>query len=184
MRYFFGFIFIVLLILITLILVIRGFHSHTTTSKVDLAKYASTNTVMQLTEDGPITADQTHEGIRITVGQYADTIQVYRGYENNIIQSKSYASNQAAYAEFLRALQLLNYTTGNTNPALADPRGYCPQGERFTFQIINDDGTNAQNYWATSCGGQGTYAGNLVATQNLFHAQIPDYGTIAGSSTI
>ncbi|HEV2403446.1 MAG TPA: hypothetical protein VGS08_04560 [Candidatus Saccharimonadales bacterium] len=184
MRYFFGFLFIILLVVVTFVLVLHGFRGNKTTSNIDLPSYATTSTVMQFTVDGPITADQIHKGIRITVGQYANTIQVYQGYQNNVIQSKSYETNGAAYAAFLHALQLLNYTSGNKDPKVADPRGYCPQGERFTFQIISDEGTNVQNYWGTSCGGQGTFGGNLTAVQSLFEAQIPDYPTIAGSANL
>jgi hypothetical protein len=184
MRYFFGFILAILLIVGTFVLVLRGFHSgesgHSTATP--LANYATTDTTVQFTDDGPVTADQTHEGLRINVGQYATTIQVFRGYQNDVTSSQTFENNPAAYGTFLRAISLFDYTSGipNPNAELADPRGVCPTGDTYTFQIISGDGSNIQNYWTTSCGG-GTFKGNLQGIVALFRAQVPDYSAIAGA---
>lgn len=182
MRYFFGFLLVIVLVVFTFILVIRGFKGNgQTVSTVNLANLASTNSVVQFTDDGPITSQQSHQGLRITIGQYASTIQIYQGYQNNIIQSQTFANNQDAYAVFLKALQLQNYTKGNKEPALADARGYCPQGDRYSFQIINGNSQSVQNYWSTSCGGQGTFGGNVAGIIALYQAQIPNYANIANA---
>jgi len=187
MRYFFGFLLAILLIVFTFVLVLRGFRgsqaNHSTAAP--LTSYATTDTTVQFTDDGPVTADQTHEGIRINVGQYATTIQVYKGYQNDITHSQTFENNPTSYGTFLRAISLLNYTDGINKPSLelGDPRGVCPTGQHFTFQIISGDGSNIQNYWTTSCGG-GTFKGNLQGVVSLFQGQIPNYSSLAGGVTL
>lgn len=184
MRYFFGFLLAILLIIGTFVLVLRGFHSgesaHSTTTP--LTNYAITDTTVQFTDDGPVNADQTHEGLRITVGQYATTIQIYKGYQNDVTSNQTFENNSSSYGTFLRAIELLDYTSGviNPSPELADPRGVCPTGQTFTFQIINGDGSNIQNYWTSSCGG-GTFKGDVQAIISLFQGQVPNYPSIAGN---
>lgn len=187
MRYFFGFLLAIGLIVITFILVLRGFRGNSAVPSITtpLTSYANTDTTVQFTDDGPVTADQTHQGIRINVGQFATTIQIYQGYQNDIINSQTYENNPNSYGTFLRAIELLNYTNGvkKPNAALADPRGVCPIGQHYSFQIISPDGSNIQNYWSTSCGG-GTFSGSALPIENLFQAQVPGYSKIAGNVTL
>jgi|EndMetStandDraft_6_1072998.scaffolds.fasta_scaffold85572_2 hypothetical protein len=180
MRYFFGFLVAIGLIVLVFILLLHGFGGGKKKDipQVTLADYAGTNVQMRYTLDGPVTADQLHQGLRISVGQTESTIELYKGYQNNVVKSKSYPNNQSAYAQFLRALQLLNYNKGNKDPARTDERGFCPAGNRFIFEIVNDDGSDLQRYWATSCGSQGNYQGNVAAVRSLFRQQIPDYQDI------
>jgi hypothetical protein len=184
MRYFFGFLLAIGLIVITFILVLRGFHGNSATpsTTTPLTNYTNTDTTVQFTDDGPVSADQTHQGIRIIVGQFATTIQIYQGYQNDIINSQTYENNPNSYGTFLRAIELLNYTVGikTPNSALADPRGVCPIGQNYSFQIINGNGSNIQNFWTTSCGG-GTFKGSTQLIENLFQAQVPDYSRLAGN---
>ena len=187
MRYFFGFLLAIILVVFTFILVLRGFSSGKSNQSIGapLTNYMDTDTTVQFTDDGPVTADQTHQGIRITVGQYATTAQVFQGYQNTITNSQTYNNNPSSYGTFLRALDILKYTSGVNHPnsALADPRGVCPLGQHFTFQIISGDGSNIQNYWTTTCGG-GTFRGDVQAIENLFQSQVPNYSKIAGNVTL
>jgi hypothetical protein len=187
MRYFFGFLLAIALVIFTFILVLRGFHGNSASPSITapLTNYTNTDTTVQFTDDGPVTADQKHQGIRITVGQFATTIQVYQGYQNDITSSQTYENNPSSYGTFLRALELLDYTDGIKNPsaALADPRGVCPVGQHYSFQIISGDSSNIQDYWTTTCGG-GTYKGNLQEVENLFQNQVPNYTKTAGNVTL
>jgi hypothetical protein len=184
MRYFFGFLLALALIVVTFILVLRGFKGNSSTQSISapLTGYTSTDTTVQFTDDGPVTADQTHQGVRINVGQYATTVQIYQGYQNDITSSQTYENNPSSYGTFLRSLELLDYTNGikDPDPALADPRGVCPTGQHYSFQIINGDGSSVQNYWTTSCGG-GTFKGNLRGIEDLFQGQVPNYSSVAGN---
>lgn len=175
MRYFFGFLVAIGLIVLVFILILQGFggDKKPKEKQISLTDYAGTTTQMRYTLDGPVTADELHQGLRITVGQDESRMDIYQGYQNNIISSKTYPNNQSSYAEFLRALELLGYNKGDKDPNKTDERGVCPDGERFIFEIMNDT-SSTQRYWSTSCGG-GNYKGNVPKVRALFRQQIPDY---------
>ena len=179
MRYFAGFLVAIGLLVVVFILVLRGFTHHgPKTPQITLSDYATTDAVMQLTIDGPLTADQQHQGLRITIGQNNNTIQTYQGYQNDITSTKTYPNNEAAYDDFLHALQLYGFTKGNPDPSKTDERGYCPSGDRYIYEALNGSGTDILRWWGTSCGGQGNFGGVGPQVRELFIKQIPDYGTI------
>jgi hypothetical protein len=118
----------------------------------------------------------------VTVGRDANTIEVIQGYEGQVIKAKTYPNNSEAYANFLRALQLLGYTRGVDDPKLSDERGYCPSGNRYVYEIISG-AADVQRYWIGTCG-VGTFKGNSQSIRSLFRKQIPDYGTFVGNLNI
>lgn len=185
MRYFLGFLVAIGLIVLVFILVIHSFTGghKDKTPQTSLVDYANTDTTMQYTLDGPLTSDQQHQGLRIMVGQDQTSIEIYQGYQNNVIKSKTYANNATSYAQFLRALQLLNYTKGSKDPNKTDERGFCPDGNRYIFEIINDS-NDIQRYWTTSCGGQGNFGGDSAKVRALFRDQIPDYDDLTADLNI
>lgn len=184
MKYFLGFLVSIGLIIGVFLLIMRGFHSGTPKVEANpLINYASTNTVMQFTEEGAINADQDHRAIRVTVGQTMVTIQTLSGYDENVISTKSYDNTTSSYAEFLRALDIAGYTKGNTVSTKKDDRGYCPTGVRYIFQIIDESGESKQRFWKTSCG-QGNFSGNTTTILTLFRKQVPDYSSISSSITL
>lgn len=178
MKYFLGFLTVIVLIIAVFVIVLRGFSGNTNKPKdqINLLDYANSSTVVRFTADGPVTADPNHQGYRITVGRDASTIEVVQGYQNNVTQAQTYDNNSAAYADFLRALQLQNFTKGDSDTAKADDRGVCPNGTTYTFEIQNS-GQTVQRYWSTSCGG-GTFRGNASTIRGLFQRQIPDFSKI------
>jgi len=177
MRYFLGFLAAIGLIVLVFILVLRGFSGgKQPANKAVLTDYASTETVMQLTLDGPVNADQNHERVRISVGRTINTIEIMKGYENKVVDSRIYPNNEEAYGNFLRSLQLLGYTKGNADPKLADERGVCPLAQRYVYEIVSGDAT-VQRFWNGSCGG-GTFGGNANNVRALFKQQIPDYSQL------
>lgn len=162
------------------VIVLRGFTggSKKPTEQINLMDYVNSQTVVKFTADGPVTAEPNHQGYRITVGRDASTIEIVQGYQNNIIQAQTYSNNTGAYADFLRALQLQNFTKGDSDQAKADDRGVCPNGTRYTFEIENS-GQTVQRYWSTSCGA-GTFHGNANTIRGLFQRQVPDYAKYTG----
>lgn len=178
MKYFIGFIAIVALIILVFVLIVRGFSGGAKDEphKTNLSDYSNTSTVMRFTTEGPVTANQDYDEVRITVGRDANTIEIVSGYQGTVVQAKTYPNNSDAYGEFLRSLQLLNYTQGNNSPELADERGYCPNGNRYVYEIVSGIST-VQRYWIGSCGA-GTFKGNSQVIRQLFRKQIPDYQTI------
>ncbi len=177
MKYFAGFLIAVGMLILVFILIIRGFSGRDAPKvpQITLSDYSNTSTVVRLTIDGPLVADQNHKGLRITIGRDQNTLQTYQGYQNAITSEKSFPNNQNAYDTFLRSLQLFNFTKGSTDPALADERGFCPSGQRYIYQIISNNDTDIQRFWSTSCGGQGNFGGNPSSIRTLFKRQIPEY---------
>ncbi len=182
MRYLIGFLLVIGFIVLVFILIFKGFNSGggKTTTK-PLVDYANSNTTVQMTIDGPVNANQTHYELQMVVGSSQSQMNLMQGYEGNVVQSKTYTNNASSYAEFLRALDLAGYNQGVIGSGVnTDPRGYCPFGQRYTYEIVNGS-TDIQNFWATSCGGQGTFKGNATAVKRLFIAQMPDFSTVASA---
>jgi hypothetical protein len=186
MRYFLSFLFIVGLVILAFILVVDGFRgSPAAKAPAPLASYANTATQVEVTEDGPINADQSHNELDMTVGSSVNQINVEQGYQGTIIRSGNYANNTAAYTEFLNALQLAGFNLGETGSKVnSNPSGYCATGSRYTYEIINSDGSVIQNFWSTSCDDSGTYKGNAAAVMGLFIAQFPDYSSITENADL
>ncbi len=180
MRYFVGFLMTILLIILLILLLFRGGGKPkvVVTSK-SLASYAATSAEVRFTIDGPVTADAKHEQIRVTVDKDNVTFEHIQGYEGNVVKLQQYANNTNAYTTFLLALGRAGYTSGASTPALHDERGYCPLGDRYIIELLQDDRT-LERYWATNCGKPKTYLGNLQLTKTLFQAQVPDYNTLVG----
>lgn len=180
MRYIVGFLIGIGLIVLTVILVIRIFSGggdDVAPRSIDLSSYATTDTVVRLTLDGPIIADQQHEQVRITVGRDNVLYERFRGYQGDIIDTRSYPNNQDAYAEFLRALDVAEFEKGNADGP-KDERGYCPTGQRFIYEAIGD-GETPVRWWNTSCGGNtGNFVGRGSVVRGLFKKQVPDYNDL------
>src|SRR5258708_2300884 len=112
MRYFLGFLASIGMIVIVFILVLHGFSGSKKQIGPQLSGYTNTDTTMEFALDGPINADQQHVGYRITVGATEVDLAVYNGYEKNVVASKTYVNNGAAYTSFLNALQIAGFTKG------------------------------------------------------------------------
>jgi hypothetical protein len=174
MRYIIGFLVTIGLIILAFVLLLRNTGpSSGASGPLDITKYASTATEVRFTVDGPINANQTHQQVRITVGRDDATIEIISGYQGQVSNMKNYPNNSTAYANFLAALQRANFTKGNTDPANADERGYCPAGDRYIYEVVSGD-QDKQRYWSTSCG-VGTFKGDKATVNSLFVRQIPDY---------
>lgn len=178
MRYVLGIIGIVGLIGLVIFLIIRGFSGNNEGSSIqtELLDYAPTQTVMRMTVDGPVNADQEHRSLRVTIGRNSNSAELIHGYQGNVVDTRTFPSNEEAYATFLRAIDLQGFTRGDDDPDKEDSRGFCPTGRVYTFEIITGSAT-VQKFWTSSCGG-GTFKGNESVVRRLFRAQIPEYSQI------
>lgn len=178
MRYIIGFLLAIGLLIFVFVLILRGGGDEATPqTQTKMIDYANSSVYVQFTIKGPVAADQTHNEARITVSNVESTMEVFKGYEGNLIRSQSYANNPTAYADFLAALEVSGYTIGNKDKKFTDDRGYCPTGNRYIMQI-RDGERDIQRLWATSCGGVSTFKGKTDIVQTLFIRQIPDYNTL------
>ena len=185
MRFLVGFVISIGLIILAFVLILHSFRPSSPPSSLpSLINYANSDTTVEMTIDGPINADQEHYQLQMTVGQTLSILNLDKGYEGVVVTSDNYNNNSNSYAEFLRSLDLAGYRKGNSSStANSDPRGYCPLGERYSFQIISG-GRTVQNYWATTCGGQGTFQGNVNLVKTLFMAQMPDFDTVISNTDL
>jgi hypothetical protein len=174
MRYFTFFMVAIGLIVLVLVIIIKSITGGPSKPSIDLNSYAGTSAVAQLIIDGPINADQTHQQIQVTVGNTNTYFAILNGYQGQVSTSKTFENNQAAFSVFLHALNLVGFTKGNTDPKVSDDRGFCPDGERYEFELSQGSDT-IEHFWATSCGGQGTYGGGVQQTLDLFQNQVPGY---------
>lgn len=176
MRYVFGFLVAVALVVLVFILIVRGFGGRNAEVQTNMVDYAKTQTVVRMVVEGEVNLDNDHRSVSVIIGRAFNTIDLVQGYEGHVIQTKSYPSNEDAYATFLRALQLQGFNRGDDDPEKQDSRGVCPTGKVYTFEIITGSAT-VQRLWTTSCGG-GTFDGNAAVIRSLFREQIPDYSTV------
>lgn len=181
MRYIVSFLIAIGLIVLFVILLLRaifgGGGEAPTERRVNLADYENTGVIMRLMTEGPINADELHRQVYIEVGRDNNNIQIVHGYQGNVVRQERVNSNSSAYGSFLRAIDLLGYTNGNTSKALADYRGHCPFGNRYIFQIVDGDDVK-QQFWSTSCGNEGSFNGQADQIVQLFQAQIPAYNDL------
>jgi hypothetical protein len=174
MRFIIGFLIAIGILIFVFVLIFRGGGGEERRTVTPMVDYANTSTYMQYTHEGPINAEQAHDRIRITVSNQESSIEVFKGYQGNLVATRSYRNNALAYSDFLRGLELAGYRQGNPDKALADYRGFCPQGSRYVFSI-KDGQSDTQQYWSTTCGGTQTFQGQTQIVRNLYLAQIPDY---------
>jgi hypothetical protein len=163
------------IVVLFIVLMVRLFTHHgvtTPNSTIDLGHYSDTAASAVLLIDAPTNVDQDHRQIRITVSGTQNEIELIQGYQNDVIQQQTYASNAAAFGAFLQSLKLLNFTKGDNDSANSDFRGYCPTGDRYVY-TFNDGYKDLFSYWSTSCG-QGTFNGNRAQVRRLFERQVPE----------
>lgn len=179
MRFLIGFIIAIGLLIIAFIAIFHhGSSTHTSTNQTSLTDYANSSVTMGLTIEGPISANQTHREIRMTVGQDSSTMDLIQGYQGQVIDSKTYNNNSTSYADFLAALQRYGFNLGVSDKSIADERGYCSGGNRYVMQIT-DGSHDIQRYWTSSCGGTATFKGKTANVLDLFERQFPDYGNFS-----
>ncbi len=176
MKYFLWFLMCIALVVVTFVLILHLFKGNGAPKQVTapLISYANTDATVELTQYGPVVADQQHQGYRITVGNTLSQIDTLQGYQNTITSTATYPNNQEGYAEFLRALDLAGFQKSIKNTS-ADSRGYCATGDTYLLEIVKG-GQDVQRLWYTSCK-LGTFKGNLPQVLNLFQRQIPGFSS-------
>lgn len=174
MRYIIGFFITIGLLILLIVLLLSGGGSPKKTSQKKLEDYAATNAQVRVTIDGPVNAASLHEQVRITVDNSNVTFEHIKGYDGDVVDTQVFANTENSYDVFLHALRHAGFSRGNNTASLRDEKGYCPTGDRYIFELIQDD-NDIQRYWSTSCGGIKTYLGATGLTLQLFRLQVPNY---------
>lgn len=131
---------------------------------------------------GEINATENHRAIQIIISPTSRTVNVYTGYEGQILNTQTYTNNKNAYSDFITALGRAGFSKERRIDANINPQAICPTGSRTHYKIF--DGSQEQmDRWTASCA-SGSYGGNVSLTNTLFTAQIPDYNTITKGVSI
>ena len=144
------------LVILVIILVVKAFtgagKKAVITERTPITSYVDTSTAMEFSASGPIVAQEDYDSIRISVGRDERRIDILRGYEGEIVATRTYENTEAAYNEFLHALALNGYAVGepseNTSEEVA---GRCASGSRYIF-AVKDGNREIESRWTTSCG--------------------------------
>ena len=168
--------FIIFLIILVALLSHGGKKTPVGQSIKALPDYAGTNTTVSFTTDGIVNADELHRSIRITISNNQMTLDVLRGYNPQVIQTKTFENNQEAYTVFLKSINNAGFLAKIKNSkAPTDERGQCALGFRYILDL-NQDGDDLSRTWASTCGSKiGTSAGAITSLTSLFENQIPNY---------
>lgn len=175
-----GFIFIILLLLL---LILGGgkksSNQRTGPVVLPLPEYSSSDATVSLTIDGHINGDDAHRQIRITVGRDQRLLEIIQGYQGNVISSQTFTNNQAAYDNFLRAINLRGFSVKRSKaPANNDYRGQCPEENRYIFKLDKEN-QDLINLWTSDCSDTlGTFGGNVSSVIDLFRQQITGYNDL------
>jgi hypothetical protein len=176
LRYFIGFVVVIGLLIFLIVLIFGGGgdSKKVPESSRTLSSYAQSDSQVSLTIDGVENSASEHRQVVIAVNSDRVLYEVKAGYNGDVIDSKTFSNSTASYTAFLLALEHANFTKGDLKHKTADPRGYCPLGQRFIFELT-DKGSSIERFWSTSCGKPKTFFGDLGTNLALFENQVPRY---------
>lgn len=172
MKYFLGALGGLLVIILLVVLIVGGGDNDVPADEVTrLTDYAAEASETMYTIGGPITAEETHRQVRITVTNSQRKIDVIDGYNGNVLRTETYPNTTAAYEAFLAAIEQVGFSkTRNSDLSFTS---VCPTGRRYSYALNNGE-EKIVNTWSATCE-KGTFGGKTNATERLFQAQIPDY---------
>jgi hypothetical protein len=148
-------------------------------ANINLLDYIDRNTQVRYTIEGPVTANENHNTIRIAVTKDNRIIEVLSTYNGDTTISQTFTNNAAAFEDFMYAINGAGFMKRDPKATTADERGVCPTGQRYIYELI-ENGSVVNRLWSSSCG-DGNFAGQTGVTQTLFQAQIPGYSKITSN---
>lgn len=177
---------VVLLIIFGIVIFNRGGNEAPRTSNKGVVKLTDVinndNSSVEYNVAGEINAIENHRAIQIIISPTTRTINVYTGYEGQILNTQTYTNDKNAYSDFITALGRAGFTRERRIDANLNPQAICPTGSRTHYKIFNGS-EELTNLWTASCTG-GSYGGSVSLTNNLFKAQIPDYNKVTNGVSI
>ena len=130
-------------------------------------------TAVRMSVRGPVVAKENHYSIVMTIARDSRQITTFRGYNGEVIETKTIGNTEAAFDDFMAALNRAGYMKKN-NSSVSENQGICAVGQLIQFEVL-DDGKSAQKLWTTSCGKVGgNFGGMVVNIEELFLNQIED----------
>ncbi len=147
-----------------------------------MTDYINDRTKVEFTQYGAVVADENRRTLRISVSENERSIEVLKGYNQQVEKRQTYYNNKDAYNVFIRALDNAGYSR-EKKTKFTDPTGVCPQGKRFEYKLkdLNDDVSSLWNSTCQPLGG--TIGGNTELIRALFRDQVPDYRDVVKGVT-
>ncbi len=176
MRYIISALLFVGLLIGVLFLIIHGLTSNKSNKPYNFANFYNTPMEVRYVQEGIVNNDSLHRSIAITVSKNNINTAIYEGYQGKILNTSNIPNNPNAYHIFLISLYNQGFNISQSS-SLTTPKGLCPLGHRYQYQIINGPSTVNQSLWSTSCS-QKNIGGKLNNIQTLFRIQNPDYNVI------
>jgi hypothetical protein len=155
-------------------------------SKVlNLTDVAKDGKAVRYVLQGPVSGNEEHHTIRITVDSGTRRVEILEGYSGQVTKSQEFPNTKEAYDAFMAALNGAGFTRTFDAKNRGSESQSCPLGRKFAYEVAPGTDTMFHS-WNVSCGGkQGTAAGNTQVIQRLFERQIPDYNKyISGTPLI
>ncbi len=148
------------------------------TSQQELLDTSASHGVI-LVVRGPIVADENFRSYSITISPSSRSIQTYTGYLDAVVEQKTLPNNNAAYQEFVYALDRANLMRGTPfEGERNDIRGICATGKVSSFSLLNN-GSAVKTLWTSTCNGSpGSLKASPEQLTQLFVNQIPDANQI------
>jgi hypothetical protein len=183
-RYILAVLAIIIVVFIAIVLVIRRSPSTPATSQtgtaVKLGSIANTGVKVSYVVHGSVVGDDQYRSVRVTVDSNQRTIDVLEGYENKVVQTRTYSNNQEAFSTFLYALDNAGFTTKQT-ARFNTSKGACAQGNITDYSYSTSDG-QPHLLWSSSCTrADGSFGGNISRVSSLFRSQITDYSKVTSN---
>jgi hypothetical protein len=145
------------------------------TETTNLIDHIDDGSLVRLTIEGPVNADELHRANVITVASDSRALDVYKTYSDQNALSQSYGNNPSAYTDFMQALNDAGFTKERKPTSQHDEKGACPSGQRYIYELISNDRVTMR-LWSSSCNDKReTFGGNESVVRMLFESQIPDY---------
>lgn len=139
----------------------------------DLATEPGSN--VQYIVEGPINAPENHRTMQILISADSRVINIFKGYEGEILSTQTLPNDGKSYNDFLEALNRANFTR-TVKATFASSVAICPTAQRAHYLAVKGTET-LQDTWAASCA-TGTFGGNKSLTATLFRSQIPNFTQI------
>jgi hypothetical protein len=138
-------------------------------------QFSDNATEVKYTIYGKVVGDEDRRAIRITVNDSERKLEILQGYDEHVIDSKTFGNNSTAFKDFLLALQGANFSVHDTS-IKTDDKTLCPLGKRYVYEADYYDGSDSLRSWTTSCTSKGTtFKGSRSTVDSLFRGQITDY---------
>jgi hypothetical protein len=140
---------------------------------------------VKMTVGGPLASNEAFESYSIELSQNQRVVTRMSGYQDVIMQRRTYANNFKAYEQLVYALDRQSFTVSRSvKGKSAEERGACAAGRRYVFEIL-DNSSDIMRLWTTTCSGSsGTFAADIENVRELFDNQIPDLSSIMRGSKL